>query len=175
MLHSICQQIWKTQQWPQDWKRSVFILIPKKGNTKCQMFKLPYNCTHFTCQQSCSNPSSQACTVCEPRTSRFTNLIQKRQRNQKSNCRHHWIIEKARKFRKNFYSFFIDYMETFDCVDHNKLWKILRDGNTRPSYLSSEKLVCGSRSNSQNKKWSNRLVQNWERSTSRLYTVTLLI
>ena len=34
VLHSICQQIWKTQQWPQDWKRSVFILIPKKGNAK---------------------------------------------------------------------------------------------------------------------------------------------
>ena len=34
VLHSICQQMWKTQQWPQDWKRSVFILIPKKGNAK---------------------------------------------------------------------------------------------------------------------------------------------
>ena len=34
VLHSICQQIWKTQQWPQDWKRSVFIPIPKKGNAK---------------------------------------------------------------------------------------------------------------------------------------------
>ena len=41
VLHSICQQIWKTQQWPQDWKSSVFILIPKKG-------KLPHNCTHLT-------------------------------------------------------------------------------------------------------------------------------
>ena len=48
VLHSICQQIWKTQQWPHDWKRSVFITIPKKG--KCQrMFKLPHNCTHLTC------------------------------------------------------------------------------------------------------------------------------
>ena len=48
MLHSICQQIWKTQQWPQDWKRSVFIPIPKKS--KCQrMFKLLHNCTHLTC------------------------------------------------------------------------------------------------------------------------------
>ena len=48
MLHSICQQIWKTQQWPQDWNRSVFLSNPKEG--KCQrMFKLPYNCTHFTC------------------------------------------------------------------------------------------------------------------------------
>ena len=45
VLHSICQQIWKTQQWPQDWKRSVFISIPEKGQ---RIFKLPYNCTHFT-------------------------------------------------------------------------------------------------------------------------------
>ena len=47
VLHSICRQIWKTQQWPQDWKRSVFIPIPKKG--KCQrMLKLLHNCTHLT-------------------------------------------------------------------------------------------------------------------------------
>ena len=47
VLHSTCQQIWKTQEWPQDWKRSVFILIPKKGNAK-EMFKLLCNCTHLT-------------------------------------------------------------------------------------------------------------------------------
>ena len=46
VMHSICQQIWKTEQWPQDWKRSVFLLIPKKGNAR--KFKLPHNCTHFT-------------------------------------------------------------------------------------------------------------------------------
>ena len=47
VLHSTCQQIWKTQQWPQDWKRSVFIPIPKR---QCQrMFKLPHRFTHFTC------------------------------------------------------------------------------------------------------------------------------
>ena len=45
VLHSICQQIWKTQQWPQDWKRSVFIPIPKKGNAK----ERSHNCTHLTC------------------------------------------------------------------------------------------------------------------------------
>ena len=45
--HSICQQIWKTQQWPQDWKRSVFIPIPKKEMPRT--FKLPDNYTHFTC------------------------------------------------------------------------------------------------------------------------------
>ena len=48
VLHSICQQIWKTQQWPQDWKRSVFIPIPKKGKAK-RILKLPHNCTHLTC------------------------------------------------------------------------------------------------------------------------------
>ena len=48
VLHSICQQIWKIQQWPQDWKRSVLIPIPKNGNAK-EMFKLPHNCTHLTC------------------------------------------------------------------------------------------------------------------------------
>ena len=46
VMHSICQQIWKTQQWPQDWKRSVFIPIPQKR--QCQiMFKLPHNYTRF--------------------------------------------------------------------------------------------------------------------------------
>ena len=53
VVPSICKQIWKTQQWPQDWKRSVFIPIPKKGNAKerqCQrMLKLPHNCIHLTC------------------------------------------------------------------------------------------------------------------------------
>ena len=47
MLHSICQQIWKTQQWPQDWKRSVFIPIPKKGNAE-ECSNYPPNCTHLT-------------------------------------------------------------------------------------------------------------------------------
>ena len=48
VLPSICQQIWKTQQWSRDWKRSVFIPIPKKGNAK-ECSKLPHNCTYLTC------------------------------------------------------------------------------------------------------------------------------
>ena len=44
-----------------------------------------------------------------------------------------WIIKKAREFQKNIYFCFIDYAKAFDCVDHNKLWKILKDGNTRPA------------------------------------------
>ena len=61
----------------------------------------------------------------------------------------HWIIEKARKFQKKIYFCFIDYTKTFDCVDHNKLWKNSeRDGNTRPPDLLLEKSVYRSRSNS---------------------------
>ena len=57
-LHSICQQIWKTQNWPQDWKRSVFIPIPKKGHGK-EMFRLLNSYAHFICQQDYArNPSS---------------------------------------------------------------------------------------------------------------------
>ena len=59
----------------------------------------------------------------------------------------HWIIEKARQFQRNIYCF-IDYSKAFDCVDHNKLWKILTDGNTRPPYLPPEKPVCRIRRNS---------------------------
>ena len=58
-----------------------------------------------------------------------------------------WIIEKARQFQKSIYFCFIDYAKAFDYVDHNKLWKIPRDGNTRPPYLPPEKSVCRSRSN----------------------------
>ena len=59
-----------------------------------------------------------------------------------------WIIKKAREFQKNIYFCFIDYAKAFNCVDHNKLWKILRDGNTRPPDLPLEKSVCRSGSNS---------------------------
>ena len=59
-----------------------------------------------------------------------------------------WIMEKAREFQKNIYFCFLDYANAFDCVDHNKPCKILRDGNTRPPDLPLEKSVCRSGSNS---------------------------
>ena len=85
----------------------------------------------------------------------------------------HWIIEKAREFQKNIYICFTDYAKAFDCVVHNKLWKILKEMG-RPD-LSPEKSVCKSGSNSYNWTWNNRLVPKRKRSTSRLYIVTLCI
>ena len=72
----------------------------------------------------------------------------------------HWIIKKTRECQKNIYFGFTDSTKAFDCVDHNKLENSLRDGNTRLPYLLHEKSVCRSRSNSWNRTWNNRLVQN---------------
>ena len=96
---------------------------------QCQrMFKLLYSCAHFTCQQdNVQNTLSQASTICEVRTFRCTSQIQKRRRKQKSNSSIHWITENAREFQKNIYLCFIDFTKAFDCVDHNKLWKILKE------------------------------------------------
>ena len=87
----------------------------------------------------------------------------------------HWIIEKARQFQKNIYFCFIDYAKAFGYVNDDKLENSERDRNTRLCYLPPEKSVCRSRSNSKSCTWNNELVPNWERSISRLYSVTLLI
>ena len=79
-----------------------------------------------------------------------------------------WIIEKAREFQKNIYFCFIDYAKTFDCVDHNKLWKILKEMGI-PDHLDLPLSVCRSGSN------NNRLFPNRKSSTSSLYVVTPLI
>ena len=83
----------------------------------------------------------------------------------------HWIIEKAREFQKNIYFCFIDYAQAFDCVDHNKLWKILQELGI-PDHLICllRNLYAG-----QEATVRNRLISNRKRSTSRLYIVTLLI
>ena len=82
-----------------------------------------------------------------------------------------WIIEKAREFQKNIYFCFIDYAKAFDCVDHNNLWKILKEMGI-PDHLTCllKNLYAG-----QEATIRIRLVPNWERSTSRLYIVTLLV
>ena len=124
VLHSICQQIWKTQQWPQDWKRSVFIPIPKKGNAK--------ECSNYGTIALISHASKVMLKI---RLQQYVNRelpdIQagfrkgRGTRDQIANI--HWIIKKARGFQKNIYFFFIDYAKAFDYVGHNTLWKILQE------------------------------------------------
>ena len=85
-----------------------------------------------------------------------------------------WIIEKAKEFQKSIYFCFIDYLKVFDYVDHTKPWKSLKKIRI-PDHLtlSPEKPLCRLRSNSYNCTWNNGLAPTWERSTSRLYIVTL--
>ena len=103
---------------------------PKEG--QCQrMFKLPHNCTHFTHQQgNTQNPSSQASIVCELRAYRYTSWIQKNRGTRDQIANILWSIEKTREFQKNIYFCFIDYTKAFDCLDPNKLWEMLRNGNS---------------------------------------------
>ena len=148
MLHLICQQIWKTQQWPHNWKRSVFIPIPRKGNAK--------ECLNYHTIALISRPSKVKLKILQVRLQQYVNQelpdVQagfrkgRGTRDQIANIL--WIIENARELQKNIYFCFIDYNSAFDCMDHNKLENFSRDRNTRPTYLSPEKSVCRSISNS---------------------------
>ena len=123
---SICQ-IWKTQQWPQDWKMSVFIPIPKKGNAK--------ECSYYHTIALISHTSKVMVKILPARLQQYVNHefpdVQAGFRKGRGTgdqianiC---WIMETAREFQKNIYFCFIDYAKAFDCVDHNEMWKILKE------------------------------------------------
>ena len=141
VLHSVCQQIWKTQQW-------LFIPIPKKGNAK--------EFSNYHTITLNSHASKVMLKILRARLQQYVNhelpdvrggfRKSRGTRDQIANiC---WIMEKARDFQKNIYFCFIDYAKAFDCVDHNKLENSERDGNTRPPDLPLEKPICRSGSNS---------------------------
>ena len=94
-------------------------------------------------------------------------------RDQIANIR--WIMEKARELQKNIYFCFIDYAKAFDCVDHNKLWKILKEMGTQDHLTCLLRNLYAGQEATWNWTWNNRLVPNRKRSTSRLFIVTLLI
>ena len=119
VLHVICQQIWKTQQWPQDWKKSVFIPIPKKGNAK--------ECSNYHTIALISHASKVLLKILQARLQQYVNCelpdVQagfrkgRGTRDQIANiC---WIMEKAREFQKNIYFCFIDYAKAFDWITIN--------------------------------------------------------
>ena len=135
VLHSICQKIWKTQQWPQDWKISVFIPIQKKGNAK--------ECSNYRTIALISHGSKVMLKILQARLQQYVNRelpdVQagfrkgRGTRDQITNIL--WIMEKTREFQKNIYFCFIDYAKAFDCVDHNNLWRILKEMNI-PDHLT---------------------------------------
>ena len=108
VLHSICQQIWKTQQWPQDWKRSVFIPIPKTGNAK--------ECSNYRTIALISHASKVMLRILQARLQQYLNRelpdvqagFRKGRGTRDQIANMHWIIEKAREFKINLYFCFTD-------------------------------------------------------------------
>ena len=126
VLHSICQGSWKTQQWPQDWKRSAFIPIPKKGNAKeCSNYGIIALFSHTKVMLKILQARLQQYVNCELPDVQAGFRKGRGTRDQIANiC---WVNEKGREFQKNIYFCFIDYGKAFPCVGHNKLWKILKE------------------------------------------------
>ena len=147
MLHSICQQIWKTQQWPQAWKRSVFIPIPKKGNAK--------ECSNYWIIALISHASKVMLKILQVSLQQYANhelwdfqaVFRKGKGNQRSNCQHLLDHRKSKRIPEK-HLFMLYWLHQSLWCNHNKLENSERDGNTRPPDLSPEKSVCRSRSNS---------------------------
>ena len=119
VLHSICQQMWKTQQWPQNWKRSVFIPIPKKGNAK--------ECSNYHTVALISHGSKVMLKILQARLQQYINHefpdvqagFSKGRGTRDQIASILWIIEKAREFQINIYFHFIDYAKAFVCITTN--------------------------------------------------------
>ena len=105
-----------------NWKRSVFTAIPKKGNAKeCSNYHTVVLISHA------SKVMLKILQVCEPWKSRYSSWFSKWRGTRDQIANILWIMEKAREFQKNIYFCFIDYAKAFDCMNHNKLWKILKE------------------------------------------------
>ena len=175
VLYAICQQIWKTQQWPQDWKRSVFIPIPKKGHAKeCSKYCTIPLTSHTSkvmlkiLQARLQQNMNQECPDVEDgfREGRGT-------RDQIANiC---WIIEKSKRVLEK-HLLLLYWLYQSLCVDHNKMWKILKEMGIpdnltcllRNLYACQEATV---RTGHETTDW----LQIGKGVTSRLYIVTLFI
>ena len=141
-LHSIYQQIWKTQQWPQGWKRSVFISIPKKGNAK--------ECVNYHTIALISHTSKITLKNLQARLQmNCSSWIYKRQRNQRSNCQHLLDHRKSKRVPEKYLLLLYWLRQSlWLCGSQHTVENSEGDGNTRPPDLPPEKPVCRSRSNS---------------------------
>ena len=145
--HSICQQIWKTQQWPQDWKRSVLVSIPKKGNAR--------EFSNYRTIALTSHTRKVMIKIIQAKLQQYVNRelpdVQagfrkgRGTRDQIANIR--WMIKKQEGSRKASTSALLTMPKPLT-VWITTNWKILKEmGNTRPPDLLPEKSVCRSRSN----------------------------
>ena len=118
-MHSICQQVRKTQHWPQDWKKSILIPVPKKGSTK-----------EYANHQTIALIAHAHARLQHYATQELPDVKVgfrkgRRIRDQIANI----LLDRkeSKGIQKNIYLYFINYAKAFDCVDHNKLWKALKE------------------------------------------------
>ena len=152
------------------------IPIPKKGNAK--------ECSNYRTIALISHASKVILKILQARVQQYVNCelpdvqvgFRKGRGTRDQIAKIHWIIKKAREFQKNIYFCLTDYTKAFDSVDHNKLWKILKEMGI-PDYLICllRNLYAGQEATVRTGHGTTELVPNQDRSTSRLYIVTLLI
>ena len=148
VLHSICQQIWKTQQWPQDWKRSLFIPIPKKGNDK--------ECSNYCTIALISHTSKVMLKILQARLQQYVNCelpdvqvgFRKGRGTRDEIANVCWIIEKQENTRKTSISALLTMPKPLTVWIKINCGKFFKRWNIRPTYLPPEKLICSSRSSS---------------------------
>ena len=156
-----------------DRKKSIFIPIPKKGNAK--------ECVNYHTIALISHASRVMVKILQARLQQYANWKLNLEKAEEPEIKLPASTGSSKKqeFQINIYFSFIDYVKAFDCVDYNKLWKILKEMELldhltcllRNLHAGQEATVtCNN-----NWTWNNRLVQNWENSTTKLYIDTLLI
>ena len=144
VLHSICQQIWKTQQWPQDWKRSVFIPIPKKGNAK--------ECSNCCTIALISHASEVMLKILQARLQQYVNQMFKLdlEKAEQPEVKLPTPVGSPKKQESSIKTSPSALLTTPKplCGSQQTMENSSRDGNTRPPDLPPEKSICSSRSNS---------------------------
>ena len=144
VLHSICHRIWKTQQWPQDYKRSVFIPISKKDNSK--------ECSNYCTIALISHTSKGMLKILQARLQQYVNRelpdVQAGRGTRDQIANNCWITEKERVPENQLLLLYWLRQSLWLCGSQQTVENSERDGNTRPPDLPPEKSICRSRSNS---------------------------
>ena len=175
MLHSICQQIWKTQQWPQDWKRSVFILIPKKSNAN--------ECSNYCTIVLISHASKVLLKILQATFQQYMNwelsdvqaAFRKGRwtRDQVANvC---WIMEKAGNFRRISTSGLLSTLKPLTVWITSNCGKFFKRWEYQTTLPASWEICMQLKKQQLEPDMEQQTGSKWERSTSRLYSVTLHI
>ena len=125
MLHSICQQIWKTQQWPEDWKRSVFLPTPKKNNAKERSNCHTVALISHTSKVMLKSLQASFLQYVNSELPDIQDGFRKGREIRDKIASIHWIIEKNKRVPEKHLLLLYWLCQTFDGVNHNKLWKIL--------------------------------------------------